>query len=163
MLNCSSQANYISLQLCPQYKQIIKFQGYFYNTNFLYFPQNQYKREVLLDSSNNCNAFASEDFHWCQPFYSPLHLPSQAKRSLEIQATNHFPRQKKSCSGLFTGTITKLFIVAAASKGKRSFTTMDMFPGEIIKGLRGSNGNMWSPPKPLGTVFHLGVMEMRDA
>ena len=162
MLNCSSQANYISLQLCPQYKQIIKFQGYFYNTNFLYFPQNQYKREVLLDSSNNCNAFASEDFHWCQPFYSPR-LPQQAKRSQGTPAINHFQKQKKSYSGLFTGTTTKLFIVAAASKGKKSFTTMDMFPVEITKGLRGSNGSMWSPPMRLGRAFHLGVMGMRDA
>ena len=162
MLNCSSQANYIFLQLCPQYKQIIKFQGYFYNTNFLYFPKNQYKKEVLLDSSNNCNAFASEDFHWCQPFYSPR-LPQQAKRSQGTPAINHFQRQKKSCSGLFTGTITKLFIVAAASMGKKSFMVMDMFLVETTKGLGGSNGNMWCRLKRLGTVFPLGVRGMRDA
>jgi hypothetical protein len=100
---------------------------------------------------------------WCQPFYSHRPLPQQASRSLAIQATNHFQKQKKSCSGLFTGTITKLFIVAAASMVKESFTTMDMFLAEITKGLGGSNGSMSFPLKHLAIVFHLGVMGMKDA
>jgi hypothetical protein len=46
---------------------------------------------------------------------------------------------------------------------KKSFTTMDMFPVEIIKGLGGLSGSMWCRLKRLDIVFHPGVMGMRDA
>jgi hypothetical protein len=141
----------------------------------------------MLNSSKKCNTFASEDFQPCwlfkiflqgkkcclstqefhvSPyyfFYSPRHFLLLPNRSMGIQAINPFQKQKKHYFGLFTRTITKLFIAAAALMVKKSLTTMDMSLTETTKGLTGSNGSMWFPPKHLGTVFHPGVMGMKDA